>query len=118
MRIIDLLNKIANNEEVPNKIVYNTRIFRYNKYNKCYIWNCNGTEYYLSTYYRLENILNDEIETIEEKPKKIEEIDICSLDTTCVSSVDRATRSNVNKLLEKVEELTNAVNYLLEKERD
>ena len=37
IKIIDLLNKIANGEEVPEKIKYRKKIFIYNKDNQCYI---------------------------------------------------------------------------------
>lgn len=38
MRIIDLLNKIANGEEVPKKIKYRNKIFIYDKDNQCYVF--------------------------------------------------------------------------------
>lgn len=70
MKVIDLLNKIANNEEVPLRIKYDDEIYIYNFEIKDYefIDRCgwlmdisrgNGNEF-----------LNDEIEIIEEKPKK------------------------------------------------
>lgn len=54
MKVIELLNKIANGEEVPNRIKYEKHIYEYEE----------------GTY-----ILNNELEIIEE-PKKIEKIDI------------------------------------------
>lgn len=38
MKIIELLNKIANGEEVPKKIKYRNKIFIYDKDNQCYIF--------------------------------------------------------------------------------
>jgi len=37
MKVIDLLNKIANGEEVPKRIEYRNKIFVYDKDNQCYI---------------------------------------------------------------------------------
>lgn len=120
MKIIDLLNKIVNNEEVPKEIKLNGRLCSFDEEDKDYFCEEYGNIiwYLVDTSNNMNEVLYTDLEIIEEKPKKIEEIDICPLDTTCVSSVDRATRSNVNKLLEKVDELTKAVNYLLEKESD
>ena len=74
MKVIDLLNKIANGEEVPT-FRYLDRTLRYNKEEKCDDINdicycrtgfgCNG--------------LNDEVEIIEED-KKIEKIKNINID--------------------------------------
>lgn len=109
MKVIDLLNKIAKGEEVPKEIVYNTRIFRYNEYNKCYIWNCDGDEFYLSTYYRLESILNDEIEILEEE-KEIEEFKLqCTI-------ANHYSKENIqclaNEMVRKMNKLREELNNL------
>ena len=36
MKIIDLLNKIANGEEVPKKIKYKNKIYEWKEYDVCY----------------------------------------------------------------------------------
>lgn len=75
MKIIELLNKIANGEEVPNEIKYN---------NYLYYWHSHMSGYFRSIVdsnwvaferdnINIFNILNDEVEIIEED-KKIEEI--------------------------------------------
>ena len=70
MKIIDLLNKIANDEKVPEEIIYN---------NLYYYW-CNQCKMYerikdgkRKVLYNEFNELNDEIEIIEEKkiPEKL-----------------------------------------------
>ena len=67
MKLIDLLNKIANEEEVPKVIKYNDYNFRHID-NYCYV---NKEGELLSTYiYAEENRLNDEIEIIEDTPKE------------------------------------------------
>ncbi len=80
MKIIDLLNKIANNENVPKKIKINNIIYEYR--GDDYLFedtNNDNHEYWLfSNGYTdkiewLDSFLNIEVEIIEEE-KKIEEI--------------------------------------------
>ena len=113
IKIIDLLNKIANGEEVPKEIVYNTRIFRYNEYNKCYIWHCNRDEFYLSTYYRIEQILNDEVEIIEEDKKitKIEKLNNVGNSKDIGEFKDKQQLNN-HILKNKINELIDVINNL------
>ena len=103
MKVIDLLNKIANNEEVPKEIkVYNENYIFDKKY-KRYINQDN--ENTLGERVALDLELNNEIEIIEEKPKKIEKLLNCEIgNVKCVGSITN--------------ELIDAVNYLLEKESD
>lgn len=74
MKIIDLLNKIANGEEVPKKIKYKNKIYeRYqniNTNNLYYYQVPNKNDFLI---YQLEAAIDllDEVEIIEE-PKKIE----------------------------------------------
>lgn len=78
MKVIDLLNKIANGEEIPKKIKFKGNILYYND---DYI---DGIYYPTFNYYDKEGnnaliegwlcqYINDEIEVIEE-PKKIEKL--------------------------------------------
>ena len=79
MKVIDLLNKIANGEEVPKKIKVDNKIYNYETFNigkgdnyftakweevKGYRIDYDGTYYYLEI---RDYNLNDEIEIIEEK---------------------------------------------------
>lgn len=75
IKIIELLNKIANDEDVPQEIRYNGDKYskKYDKIENCY--------YYDGLYNTLSNIiyldssgLNDEIEIIGDDEKKIEKI--------------------------------------------
>lgn len=72
MKVIDLLNKIANGEEVPKKIKYQGDIYSYDEEFELYM--LKGEEISL-----LQNVyecdLTDEIEIIEEY-KEIEELEI------------------------------------------
>ena len=79
MKMIDLLNKIANGEEVPKKIritILDDRITR--NYN--FFYDEDDQEYKddelfpLGARLILERVLNEKVEIIEEKPKKIEDL--------------------------------------------
>lgn len=75
IKIIDLLVKIANGEQVPEKIKYNNKIWEYyvyaNDYKEEDIWLFEE----LFEYRRTIEFINDEVEIIEE-PKKIEKIEM------------------------------------------
>lgn len=66
MKIIDLLNKIANGEEVPKKIIYLCDIYELHTIIEFTYYKNGTTPLLIST-----NSLNDEVEIIEE-PKKVE----------------------------------------------
>lgn len=99
MRLIDLLVKIANKEEVPKKIKYEGDIYTHTE---------SGAYYCTKSFSELNDrifaeysSLNDEIEIldkIENNPEKIEEIEVCGIDP-----------------YDKLNEVIKAVNYLLEK---
>ena len=70
MKIIDLLNKIANGEEVPKKIKYDKNIYALNKYENYENVDIVGS--YINWDYVVFNCLNEEVEIIEEEPRDIE----------------------------------------------
>ncbi len=70
IKIIDLFNKIANDEEVPKKIKYFGEIYEYSEDMKFYYQN--GFSMYRD-FFTEGNCLNDEVEIIEEE-KEIEKI--------------------------------------------
>ena len=74
MKVIDLLNKIANGEEVPKKIKINNVIYEYRGY---MYWTENANyqdiENYLFGKWNFK-ILNDEVEIIEEEKKMPEKL--------------------------------------------
>ena len=80
MKIIDLLNKIANGEEVPKKIIYKDIVREFDYEDKDYT--CKGDkDYYLfhdtlaeGTGDKMVTGLNDEIEIIEDTPKEDKKI--------------------------------------------
>ena len=74
MKIIDLLNKIANGEEVPKKIKYKNDIYKYEAYDYFGI-----NKGYFFDRYNVSEMLNDTVEILEEEkklPEKIEEEEI------------------------------------------
>jgi len=80
MKIIDLLNKIANGEEVPKKIKYNDKIYiaKGNVIENFVDYCSDEDEWCFNHYVRYEN-LNDEVEIIEDN-KKIEKLNIDDID--------------------------------------
>jgi len=87
MRVIDLLNKIANGVEVPKIIKYKNRIYKYEEFNVGYGKDYFNTEWKIKKGYRHttnnnsyiyfyinDYCLNDEVEIIEEPQHTEEEI--------------------------------------------
>lgn len=69
IKVIDLLNKIANGEEIPKKIKINNVIYEYRGYMYCTEKaNYQDIEDYLFGKWNF-NILNDEVEILEEEKK-------------------------------------------------
>lgn len=118
MKVIDLLNKIANNEEVPKKIKIHDKVFTFDKTYKRYIdeyeWETLGESV------AMDLCLNEELEIlcisdeiIEEKPKKIEEIPFNNGMESFMDVYHELENYNY-----RINDLIRTVNYLLEKESD
>lgn len=80
IKIIDLLNLIANGEEVPKKIDYNEEIFIYNETLKRYVHEINkysdSSTYCLGGYFALDMSLDHEVKVLEElEDKEFEDIE-------------------------------------------
>ena len=77
IKIIDLLNKVANGEELPKKIKYNGYIFEYDTNHKRYESYFDEQIWTLNDFINVNDRLNDEVEIIKEKklPEKIEYYD-------------------------------------------
>ena len=113
MKIIDLINKINNNEEVPKEIKFGNTIFRYNKNMKEYIHDLDNNTaesllFRVMNTHFISNLLKAKVEVIEET-KEIQElhenqiIGYCELD--------------IKENRKKINELVRAVNKLI-KERE
>ena len=112
IKIIDLLNKIANGEEVPKKIKYEKDTYIHID-NYCYY--CEDTNLILSDRIFAEySKLNDEVEILEET-KKIEKIARCdSIKMTHFGELYKPTE-NEEILRIKINELIDEINNLKEK---
>lgn len=111
MKIIDLLNKIANDEEVPKKFKIEgiNRIFNYNNYEKWF--DDINDKYYCKGAIELRE-LNDEVEILEEEkkiPEKIEYYD----DSIAWVIDDVGQLSDVDKVI--IDKLNDVIDYLKSK---
>jgi hypothetical protein len=102
MKIIDLLNRIANGEEVPKKIKY--KDFEYLWHDKSYgycrpAYNCTYISFF--TDFTIYEILDDEVEIIEEN-KKIKKIDFRTLNTQ--KEKNRVMKDTINQIIDKLNE--------------
>lgn len=114
IKVIDLLVKIANEEEIPKKIKYRDKIWEHTL-----TLSGRGYQYY-SEYYQdwrtlqnqvyLEECLNDEVEIIEE-PKKIEKITVREKTLGfpngewTARNIDKAFAIKINKLIDEINNL-------------
>ena len=117
IKIIDLLNKIANGEEVPKKIRFDNT--NWNRIcGEKYVYYVNDTDNDLFIYFFRKNItftLNDEVEIIEEE-KEIEKIKSNGIDfySDCINVWinKEETVAYCEFLMNKVNELIDAVNEI------
>ena len=111
MKVIDLLNKIANGEEVP-KILHNGKYGIYEKEKRAVaFYNDEKCTSYYGSWFNwelCEDGLNDEIEIIEE-PKKIE-------NTNLKVKIDRnfGCWKNLNHLLFGIGEIDKKLNEIID----
>ena len=111
MKVIDLINKINNNEEVPEKIKFDNTIFEFNEDKKEYIhklddW-CSETLLFKAmnenTYF-IKDLLKAEVEVIEEK-KEIEKLEILESDRKVMAVFVINNREKINELVRTVNKL-------------
>ncbi len=106
MKIIDLLNKIANGEETPNKFKYDNLTFT-KRCDGVYFDN-DGDELHSSLSIDLSN-LNDEIEIITED-KKIEKLTLYGNNYAYTSNLEQEfghIQFKINELIDKVNNMEN-----------
>ena len=108
MKVIDLLNKVANGEEVPKYIKY--RNWNNNSFDKMLV--CKENIFYKLD--QLEIYLNDEVEIIEED-KEIEELREyvnCGFCGTCEDFERKDLSDSLIKIGNKVNEIIRELNEL------
>ena len=114
MKVIDLLNKIANGEEIPEKIRYEDKIYKYDGETNNYIRNIGFNFDYLIGE-DITAMLNDKVEIIEED-KEIEEAKIKTFEDTgeavTILRVHEYNDLNFKELKRVTDELIKAVNEL------
>jgi hypothetical protein len=110
MKVIDLLNKIAKGEEVPKKIKHHWEYeYKFDELRNEYCYMNNKNERFDADWLII-SMINDKVEIIEDKPKHIEE-----LANVWGKEGNLSVDAGVN-LMDKINELSKAVNYLLDKE--
>ena len=107
MRIIDLLNKIANGEEVPKKIRYKTFELERTQSEEVKRLYVDEQGMFFPEYYSFD--LNDEVEIIEEN-KKIENIYHCCMETN--NKETKFLIENINDLADKINEIIDRLNEM------
>jgi hypothetical protein len=113
MKVIDLLVKIANEDEIPEKIKYENYIYWYDKNWKDYKnAQVEFRSYLINSRYHNTDFLNDEVEIIEDTPKedkKIEYFDDYKINARCfdelVKSINLYIELNTNKLNEIIDKI-------------
>ena len=106
IKIIDLFNKIANNEKVPKHIILNNVVFHYDDNVQDYE---NDFEYLFrdsfSNFGRSEDFLNIEVEEVEiiEEEKEIEKITLQFSETQ--KEKNRLFKDKINELVDEVNKL-------------
>ena len=122
MKIIDLLNKIANGEEVPKKIKYEDEKFVFSDKTHQYYVGDNSND--INTYYnnslkeRLYDFiyLNDEVEILEEEKKIPEKIrhDACWIYDDETNQLEKITLKD-DLILNKLDDIIDYLDYLKSK---
>lgn len=116
MKIIDLLNKIANGEEVPRKFTYKGYLWEYDEKNKMWFYYFGeGKSHRFDRLFYLNMILNDEVEILEEENKIPEKLNQDNFQ--CVSNLEVAGQSaNCFEygIEEEIRDIVDKINQILD----
>ena len=103
IKVIDLLNKIANGEELPRRIKY--KGFEYSYYSDiCWYGRINHIGEF-DDWFISKDRLNNEVEIIEEEP----EIDIQSIQEVTSFGI-KQNQNAINELIKAVKQLDDQIN--------
>lgn len=106
IKIIDLLVKIANGEEVPKEIKFGTNYYKLKNAHTYYRINNSGFIMKLTDDYNLIECLNDDAEIIEDN--KIEKLTFDDTDVCCVDGLMRQSlniKNTINKIIDRLSEM-------------
>lgn len=112
MKIIELLNRIADNEDIPYRIYYDGNVYEYDGETQNYCRPINCTLDFLIGE-DITALLNDKVEIIEE-PKKIKKIPLPSFDEFKKMSAEERYIITA-KEYDLLDELIDEINNLKEK---
>ena len=103
MKIIELLTKIANKEEVPQIIKYQSELWEYNEYYDDYEKDTIYLFGYLFAHENTDEFINDEVEIIEEN----KEIEHCKgyEDFGCVDELVEHLREKIDILIDEINKM-------------
>ncbi len=108
IRVIDLLNKIANREIIPFKLKCGSTIYYFSEYHQDYVIDLSKDVIDTNVYFIKDlvgtNELNDEVEVLEED-KEIEELEVEKLLQTKKWKRDKKAWNKINELIKAVNEL-------------
>ena len=121
MKVIDLLNKMANNEEVPEKIKVDNIIYIYESWEHFYYTDNEAREDLLirGKDYSTNDFLNWNVELIEDEPidiDNIEKLDKCKFGHgNTISYQESKIIDKINKLVQAVKQLNKEIKSIKEK---
>lgn len=119
MKVIDLLNKIANGEEVPKEIKYDTMnyVFRHYDYKEVYGELIDEQSSWLEKidFYKL----NDEVEIIEEDKKieKLKNLNLTFIDTNVESQIYDISKKQIVLDIQTIQHWINKIIDYLEENK-
>ena len=113
MKVIDLLNKIAKDEEIPKKIKFKNKNYNKEFYfdGDIYKYKDDFTEYAMTDDLSIEMTLNDEVEVIEDN-KKIEKISWKEKES--LAGFIRNDNDKLDILARRTEKLKKSLNEIIE----
>ena len=109
MKIIELLNKINNEEEVPEKIKFDNTVFELEENKKEYSFQHENGDYETLLYrvmttHFIDVLLKAEVEAIEEN-KDIKELEISDSDRKVMATFTLNNREKINEIIRAVNKL-------------
>lgn len=113
MKVIDLLNKIADGEKVPKKIKYEDEYFVFNEEWHTYVCCDHDLTPLFSQFNMLKfKFLNEEVEILEDTIKEIDEIK--ELDLSDLANVYQTNNPIDIRIVNKINELVRTANKIQE----